>query len=178
MLLTFDDGYANNAEHAYPLLVKHGFKATIFLPVGLLGQTNRWDDGREPLMTTAELSQLDPNVVELGLHSLEHRNYQQMTPVEVGVDARQCIEGMSAHGLQCAPALAYPYGKYHRQPEARARMERELAAAGVACGMRIGNRVNRLPLRSRYEVRRIAIEGKDSAWTFRTKLRKGRVKLF
>ncbi len=38
VLLTFDDGYVNNLEYAYPLLVEHGFKATIFLPVGLLAK--------------------------------------------------------------------------------------------------------------------------------------------
>jgi len=158
--------------------VRYGFKATIFLPVGLLGQTNVWDEGHEPLLSAQQLSALDPAVVELGLHSYSHDNYQRMNAAEIGGDARRCLDGMSAQHLPCAPALAYPYGKYPREPKAKAAMQAELAAAGVACAMRIGNRVNRLPLRNRYELRRINVKGTDTAWEFRTKVRKGRVKLF
>ncbi len=57
-------------------------------------------------------------------------------------------------------------------------MTRELTAAGVRCGLRIGNRINRLPLLRRWELRRINIKGSDTPWEFRTKVRKGRVKLF
>jgi peptidoglycan/xylan/chitin deacetylase (PgdA/CDA1 family) len=178
VLLTFDDGYVNNLEYAYPLLARYGFKATIFLAVGLLGQTNRWDEGDEPLLSAGQLSMLDPGVIELGLHSYLHENYQQMSAEQIGGDARRCLAELSTAGLRCTPALAYPYGKYPRQPEAKAAMQRALAAAGVPCAMRIGNRVNRLPLRNAYELRRINVKGTDTAWEFRTKVRKGRVKLF
>jgi peptidoglycan/xylan/chitin deacetylase (PgdA/CDA1 family) len=178
VLITFDDGYVNNIELAYPLLQRHGFKATIFLPVGLLGQTNHWDDGREPLVSRGDLAQLDPNVIELGLHSFAHISYQAMSPAEIAADARRCVETLAAEGIPCCPALAYPYGKYPREPAALANLERELTAAGIGCGLRIGNRVNRLPIRHRFEVRRINIKGTDSPWAFRTKVRKGRVKLF
>lgn len=178
VLLTFDDGYVNNLELAYPLLARYGFKATIFLPVGLLGQTNRWDGGSEPLLSAEQLAGLDPLVIELGLHSFSHENYQQKTPAEIGADARRCLEALADQGLPCTPALAYPYGKYPRERSTKAATERELTAAGVGCALRIGNRINRLPLSRRYELQRINVKGTDTPWEFRTKVRKGRVKLF
>lgn len=37
--LTFDDGYADNAEAAFPLLKKHGLPATFYLASGFVGTT-------------------------------------------------------------------------------------------------------------------------------------------
>ena len=42
-LLTFDDGYASLAEHAYPVLADLGFTATTFLITDYIGKTNTWD---------------------------------------------------------------------------------------------------------------------------------------
>src|SRR5438128_9576628 len=42
-LLTFDDGYASPANHAYPLLAELGFTATTFLITDHVGRTNTWD---------------------------------------------------------------------------------------------------------------------------------------
>ncbi len=42
-LLTFDDGYATLADHAYPVLADLGFTATTFLVTDFIGKTNTWD---------------------------------------------------------------------------------------------------------------------------------------
>src|SRR5207247_10565877 len=42
-LLTFDDGYAGLAQHAYPVLADLGFTATTFLITDYVGANNTWD---------------------------------------------------------------------------------------------------------------------------------------
>ena len=37
--LCFDDGYADVAHHAVPILERHGFRATVFLPTGVIDGT-------------------------------------------------------------------------------------------------------------------------------------------
>jgi hypothetical protein len=43
LLLTFDDGYASLAEHAYPVLADLGFTAITFLITDYVGKANTWD---------------------------------------------------------------------------------------------------------------------------------------
>ncbi|MGB2710613.1 MAG: polysaccharide deacetylase family protein, partial [Conexibacter sp.] len=46
VLLTFDDGYRDNHEIAYPLLRRHGLQATFFLATGFLDRPHVawWDE--------------------------------------------------------------------------------------------------------------------------------------
>ncbi len=52
--VTFDDGYADNFLHAYPLLQRAGVSATIFLPTDYVdsGQDFWWDRLRRPLVSS------------------------------------------------------------------------------------------------------------------------------
>ncbi|MRX06437.1 polysaccharide deacetylase family protein [Pseudoduganella sp. FT25W] len=42
--ITFDDGYADNAEYALPILQRHGLKATFFIASGYLNGGQMWND--------------------------------------------------------------------------------------------------------------------------------------
>ena len=42
VVLTFDDGYENFYEHAYPALARYGFPAMVYLLSGFIGQDATW----------------------------------------------------------------------------------------------------------------------------------------
>jgi len=50
VVITFDDGYADNLHTAVPLLDRWGVPATIFVSTGWVGQSEFWWDGLERLL--------------------------------------------------------------------------------------------------------------------------------
>ena len=109
--LTFDDGYADFARHALPVLRRHGFGATVFVIAGRLGGENAWDpDGpRKPLMDAPEVWALAQAGIEIGSHGLRHVRLAgagDALAEEVGASRRilQEITGKPVGGF------CYPYG--------------------------------------------------------------------
>jgi peptidoglycan/xylan/chitin deacetylase (PgdA/CDA1 family) len=71
--LTFDDGYADFATTAVPILRRHGFTATVYVLAGRLGGSNDWDTGpRRPLLSAAQVREVAEAGMEVGSHGLRH----------------------------------------------------------------------------------------------------------
>ncbi|MBR0566818.1 polysaccharide deacetylase family protein [Azoarcus sp. L1K30] len=74
--LTFDDGYENFYEYAFPVLQRHGFPAMVYLIADMLGQPSSWfaADGRAtpPLMDVPRIRQLHREGIDFGSHSATH----------------------------------------------------------------------------------------------------------
>ena len=67
--LTFDDGFANNASHAFPILQKYNVPATIYLATDLIGTTELiWTD--RVLVAYLATSRSEVTLPELGKQSL------------------------------------------------------------------------------------------------------------
>lgn len=180
LILTFDDAYRDFRENAYPLLKMFGFKASVFIPVGYMGKTNTWDNGSDPILTVSEIRELaNTGTIEFGIHSFLHRSYAQMDPAGMENDLELCIQTLGYHSIPFVRVLAYPYGSYpKRDPLLRARMKDIFRASRLQFALRIGNSINRWPLKDIYELKRIDIRGTDNFYTFKTKLLKGRRKVF
>lgn len=68
--ITFDDGYADNAEVALPLLQRHGVHATFFVATGFLDGGRMWNDTVIEVVRRAQGAQIDARVLGLGLHPI------------------------------------------------------------------------------------------------------------
>jgi peptidoglycan/xylan/chitin deacetylase (PgdA/CDA1 family) len=111
---TIDDGYADNAEIAVPLLERHRFPATIFLVSSRLGGANDWStepslNGRA-LLSAEQLAALPSRGIDFGAHT---RTHADLTAPDVAVadevaSSRTELEG--ALGLK-VQMFAYPYGR-------------------------------------------------------------------
>jgi peptidoglycan/xylan/chitin deacetylase (PgdA/CDA1 family) len=136
-VLTFDDGYENFHEHAWPVLKRYGFQATVFVVTGEIGGVNRWDaDGRAPLMDWTALREISEQGIEVGSHTVSHPRLTEISADEARRElaaSRQVLEqNLGAPVL----TLAYPFGDWNLQVEALARR----AGYRLACSITRGNR--------------------------------------
>jgi peptidoglycan/xylan/chitin deacetylase (PgdA/CDA1 family) len=175
VVITFDDAYVNQLDHAVPLLKKFGLKATFFVPLYYLGKTDAWNTATLNIMTAEQLHSLDPSVIELAYHSFAHQKYDALSESELEADMRQCFETVADHELKLTPVLAYPYGKYPREKEVKEKFVSRLKHHGFQYGLRIGNRLNSFPFKEPFEIQRLDIKGEYSIGKFQRKLKYGKL---
>jgi peptidoglycan/xylan/chitin deacetylase (PgdA/CDA1 family) len=114
-LLTFDDGYASLAEHAYPLLADLGFAATTFLITDYVGKTNVWDArytwNRLPHLSWPTIERWRARGFDFGSHGATHRRLTWLPDVEVSAELARSREVLANRlGPDSGRALAYPFG--------------------------------------------------------------------
>lgn len=115
ILITFDDGYADLAEYAFPVLRKYGFSATVFVVTGCIGGTNLWDQesGSAPhrLLNADQLRFWSAQGIEFGSHS---RTHHALTNIPLPAVLQE-VEGSKRdlEALLEAPvsAFCYPFGE-------------------------------------------------------------------
>jgi peptidoglycan/xylan/chitin deacetylase (PgdA/CDA1 family) len=182
IVITFDDVTQNQLLYALPILKKYNVKATFFIPFGYIGKTDLWNKkngaSQEKIMTVEQLKSIDSGLVEFGHHSFNHNRYSQLSKEEILNDFKNSYEAIKQSQLKVFPILAYPYGDFPKKGIKKEDFFDLLEKNGIKAGFRIGNRVNKLPIKSKYEIQRIDIKGEDSLLAFKLKIRFGKLRLF
>jgi peptidoglycan/xylan/chitin deacetylase (PgdA/CDA1 family) len=114
--ITFDDAFRSVKEHALPELVERGFPATVFVPVGRLGQPPRWESGRngrrlDEVMTADELRTLPP-LIELGSHSVTHPHLPRLDEAHLREELESSRRRLADVAGAPVTLFAFPYGEH------------------------------------------------------------------
>lgn len=160
--LTFDDGFADNYHHAFPLLRKHGAKATIYLATDI--------DGIERLTPEQIREMRDSGLIEFGAHTVHHVNLLNLDDAAAREEIAKSREQVIALAGACR-SFAYPYGRFDARHEA---MVRE---AGYDSAVTTKKRIARLMPDTRWLIPRISSHGDMNALQWRIALAKGRWRL-
>lgn len=168
--VTLDDGYLDNYRNAFPIFERMQVPAAIFLVSGLMGDSNRWMQGRgfsrRELMNWEQARELSRHGITLGGHTHSHVKLPQIPLAEARDELVRCKKSLEDELGIAAPHFAYPYGLLNDEV-------RELVAqAGYrsACSTRPG--ANRSGV-DRFLLRRIEVCGTDTLAQLRRKMRFG-----
>jgi len=156
VLITFDDGFKSTYLHAFPILKRYGFIATIFLTTDFINGSANWisrdvnliEDRifnssiskRElqkikkassfPLLTWDEIKQMSGYGMEFGSHTASHLWLGGTTPEEARKDISRSRATIEERLNKPAEFFSYPYSDY--TPETK-EIVRELGFR-AACG--------------------------------------------
>ncbi|USE82801.1 polysaccharide deacetylase family protein [Acinetobacter tibetensis] len=175
--ITFDDGYLDNLENAYPILEKYQAKATIYVVVDRHDRDwstykkahhNSGELMREPKLNDAQVKQLaDSGLIEIGSHTLTHANLNELDDADCLrelVDAKQQLEQLIA---QPVTSFAYPFGIYSDRDVKLARQ------AGYSNAVTTVEGIDGLQP-DFMQLQRIKISGKDSLFAVKLRMKLGK----
>jgi peptidoglycan/xylan/chitin deacetylase (PgdA/CDA1 family) len=181
VVITFDDGYASVYRHAFPVLKRYGFPATIFLAAQYVGNGGRfwWDEpmarkrldiGEEVrLLSWREIKEMQASgFITFGSHSMTHPHLGQLPKRAIEFELGQSKKVLEENLKQQVAFFAYPFGMktYGDINDETAALLVEKGYS-LACTSEMGrNGLNE----NLYLLKRMGIGREDSLDLFRAKL--------
>ena len=109
VVLTFDDGYLDNYENAYPILKKYDLKATMFVIVDSLSNPN--------FMTKEQIKEMsNSGLITIGSHTLGERHLPSITDEDELkkeiYDSKKKLEAILNKPVNC---FSYPIGGFNKK---------------------------------------------------------------
>ncbi len=178
VLITFDDGYRNNYEAAYPLLREAGMKGCVFLVYETMDGHNAWHDpSTEPwlkMLTWGQIKEMqDSGVFEFGSHTMRHRDMAALDVEDASWEASESKKRLEDKLAREVVGFAYPYGSGAYAPAVRAAVR----AAGYRYDFGIKQGIS--PASWDPEsgpLKRLLVRGDDSLYDFHLNMTRGRAR--
>ena len=127
IVLTFDDGYADNYSTMLPILEAHNMTAVVFVIINELGQKN--------YLKFDELKDMQRRGLEIGSHTSDHLPLTELDKSEQRRQLRESKIYLEWSGLEPICSLSYPNGAFDSEIEQLLREENYLAAVTGEAGL-------------------------------------------
>ncbi len=150
VILTFDDGYVDNYENAFPLLTAHGFIGHFFIITDFVNQ------GREGYLSWQQIEEMAAAGQRFGSHSRDHPNLSNRSVDYLVWQALGSKEAIEEHLGYHPRWISYPSGEYDSRTIAVYR------SAGYWGGLATQQGAHH-SLDEIFEIRRIRVRGAHTA---------------
>ncbi|PWE32932.1 hypothetical protein DDZ14_07525 [Maritimibacter sp. 55A14] len=123
--ITFDDGFCDFAETAWPVMKEYGFQPIVYLPTALVGRREDWRDCNDPprpLMDWGTIGELAAEGVLFGSHSVSHADLTLLDDDALEAELTRSRAEIEERLARPVPHFAPPYGATN--PAVRAQIAR------------------------------------------------------
>lgn len=150
VVITFDDGWKDQYEGAFPILKQHQFVATFFIITGAVGHS--------AYMDWEQIKEIEAAGMDIQAHGHTHERLSTMSRDKARQEIEESKRALEDHLSRPVTVLAYPYGSYDDAVIA------EVKAAGFAAAVTIGGRNGGYLFRAdqTYTMTRYGLEGDDN----------------
>lgn len=132
--ITFDDAYTSLPAVAAPILQRHGFPSTVFVPTQWLGQANGWlppSRADFTIVSAGDLPELEAQGIHVESHGHGHLDYSAEDAATVEADVIRSLDLLEEVVGRRPSHLAYPYGRHTLAAQSA------VAAAGISAAFTI-----------------------------------------
>ena len=122
VVLTFDDAFADFHSSVLPVLRKHNFRSTLFVPTAYVGVAMSFlrsvDEGSRMALSWQALREIAGEEMEIAAHSHTHPQMDRLSPALIADEVHRSRCLLEDHlGFEIA-GFAYPFGYWNQAARA------------------------------------------------------------
>lgn len=115
VVITFDDGYQDNYDQAFPLLKEFGMKATWFVVTRDIGSRAGWPDSspfQRRMLNASQLLEMHASGMEIASHTCSHADLSVSSEDQARFEIERSKKELEDLLGEPVFSFAYPFGRF------------------------------------------------------------------